>query len=131
MLKATLSMPHHVMDLFGGWGWVMTVPEDYTIVFDVASNEHKLLVLLGLPGFERGSEKLKEMENKLKEAGFNKYVMFNDDTLTFQSADTLEWGYLIQELEVNTFPENVGKAKESLNRLKTILTRLKPTLELC
>jgi hypothetical protein len=130
MLKKTLSMPYHVVDCFDGWGWVTTLPGDYTIVFDVASEEDKLLVLLGLSGFKFGSEKAKEVEKKLKEIGFDKYARFDDTTLTFRHTDTLEWGYLIQELEVNTFPENVQRLRETLASLKSILMQLKPRLEL-
>lgn len=130
MLKKILNMPYHVIDPFGGWGWVSTLPEDYTIIFDAASKEDKLLVLLGLSEFEHSSERTKEVQEKLRELGFDKYVKFDDETLAFQQTDTMEWGCLIQELEVNTFPENVEKLRTSLTKLKPILAQLKPPLEL-
>lgn len=130
MLKKTLNMPYHVFCSFDERGWVSTLPVDYTIMFDVVSKEDKLLVLLGLSGFEHGSSRLKEMEEKLRELGFNRYVKFDPETLTFRETDVMEWGCLIQELEVNTFPENVERLRNSLIKLKTVLGQLKPTLEL-
>lgn len=131
IFKKTLNMPCHVIDPFCGCGWIETLPGDYTIIFDVKSKVDRLLVLLGLSGFEQGSERIKEMGKKLRELGFDKYFKFDEETLAFQPTDTMEWGCLLQELEVNSFPENIERLRTSLTKLKPILTQLKPPLELC
>lgn len=130
LLKNTLDMPYHLLDVFDGWGWVTTLPEDYAIIFDVASKEDKLLILLGFPIVESKLEKFKEIQKKLNQVGFNKYAYFDNETLAVKPSITFEGVLIIQELEVNTYPENLEKAKNVFNRLKPILAGLKPQLKI-
>jgi len=128
LLKKTLNISYHVIgDMFG---WVTTTPEDYNIIFDVLSKEQKCLLILNFPDFNPGLEKWKVLENKLREVGFGKYVYFNEEEAVFRSSDAFVGTLLLQELEVNSYPENVRMAKECFTRLKPILTELKPILEL-
>lgn len=128
MLKKTLNMPYHVIGDF--FGWVTTIPQDYDIIFDVLSKEDRCLLLLNFPDFDAKSEKWKVLETKLKDAGLKTYTYFDFETAVFRPSDVFTGTLLLQELEVSSYPENIRKAKESLIRLKPVLTELKPMLEL-
>lgn len=128
LIRKTLKTPFHVVE---PTGLALTIPKDYAIFFDNCwSKEGKCLLLLGFY-FEPESKKWEEMKSKLKKAGFEKYVEFDEETFTFQPSETFTSAVLLEELESTTHPENVRKAKECLNRLIPLLTDLKPTLELC
>lgn len=122
LARATLNMPFRVGEALG---WVMTIPEDYAILFEGRSKEDKLLLILA--SFLK-SDSEKELEKRLVEAGFKEYVYPNEETGTFQPCDTFEGSVLLTELEVNTYAETIQKAKECLTRLKPVLNGLKPAL---
>lgn len=128
LLKKTLNMPYHVIGDY--FGWVTTIPQDYNIIFEVLSREEKCLLILNFPNFDIKLERWKPLENKLKEVGFEKYVYFDEKGGIFRSSDTFKGTLLLEELEVNDYPENVRRAKESLTHLRPILAELKPVLEL-
>lgn len=127
LIRKTLKTPFHVIE---NSGIALTIPKEYVIFFDNRSMEGKCLLVLGFY-FEPESEKWEEMKGKLKKAGFEKYVEFDEETFTFQPTETFTSAVLLEELESNTDPQNVIKAKECLNRLIPLITDLKPTLELC
>ena len=108
----------------------MTIPGDYAITFDALSKWDKLQVVLGLPGFTHGSERVKKIEQTLAESGFDVHMELDEETFAIRPTDAVHCGFLIQELEVNTFSENVEKLRKSFDRLRPILTNLKPVLAL-
>lgn len=128
LLKKTLNMPYHVIGDF--FGWVTTIPQDYNIILDVLSKKEKCLLVLNFPNFDTKLEKWKVLENKLREAGFEKYVYFDKETGIFRQSDAFVGTLLLLELEVNAYPENVRRAKECLTRLRPVLAESKPMLEL-
>ncbi|MGQ9642164.1 MAG: hypothetical protein ACUVUF_08655 [Candidatus Bathycorpusculaceae bacterium] len=128
MLKKTLNMPYHVIGDF--FGWVTTIPQDYNIIFDVLSKEDACLLLLNFPDFDAKAEKWKVLETKLKEAELEKYTCFDFETGVFRPSDVFTGTLLLQELEVNSYLENIRRTKECLARLRPVLTELKPILEL-
>lgn len=125
LARKTLNMP---LQVFEAVGWVSTIPDDYAILFDLRSKEDKLLLIL-ISRLETGSEEEKELEKRLRETGFREYV-YLDETGTFQPCDTFKGCILLGELEINTYKENVQRAKEILARLKPVLNGLKPILTL-
>ena len=128
LLKKTLNMPYHVMgDVFG---WVTTIPEDYTIIFDVLSKEEKCSLMLNFPDFDPELEKWKTLENRLREAEFEKYVYFDKEAGIFRLRGTFAGTVLLQELEVSTYSENVERVKQCFTRLRPVLNELKPVLNL-
>ena len=128
LIRKTLKTPFHVV---APTGTALTIPGDYAIFFDNNwSKEGKCLLLLGFY-FEPKTEKWEEMRSRLEKAGYNKYLEFDEETLTFQPTKTFTAAVLLEELESNTYPENVIKAKKCLSRLIPLLAGLKPTLELC
>lgn len=71
-----------------------------------------------------------EIQNKLKEAGFEQSLEFNEKAFSFVLTDTFTSAILLEELEADTSKENMRMVKKCLNRLKPLLAELKPTLKL-
>jgi len=75
LLRKTVNMSYHVLEDLAIVG---TLPKDYAIIFEVGSEEDKCLLLLTIPNFEARQQRWKELEIKVREAGFNRYICFDE-----------------------------------------------------
>ena len=129
LFKRTLNMPYHELV---GFQCIATLLEDYVIIFNVQPVD-KCLLMLFFPGLEVGSERWREIKRKLIDCGFKKFLeTLNIDAKTSapRFADEFKGSVLLEELEVNTHPKNVEKARKCLKRLKPVLVGLRPVLKL-
>lgn len=127
LMRKALKMPFHVSVL---GDWAATFPQkDYIIFFDFRSKFGKCLVGAYFL-FESKSKEFDEIERKLKENGFDNWIILDEDG-EIKSSESFKGFVLLDEFEVDVLSiKTYNRIRNRLLELKPVMEGLKPGLSL-